>query len=95
MSEQTTSNKAEIFLFIFLAMILIVVLFGEYILLGLLAIGLVITLWGSVSLLLWLWRFIGNTRHDWADRNQNRALQAATVQTQLFLECKKAELVYA
>lgn len=98
MSEQT-SNRAEIIIFAVIvavvALAMAVSAFGEEIGLAIMLIGVALAVWLFVWLAGWLWRFVGNTNHDWADRTQARALQAATVQTQLLLECKRAELVHA
>ncbi len=98
MNEQT-SNRNEIVLFIIAAIVIglamFIMTFAEEIAIAIMLVGLALAGWLVVWLVGLVWRFIGNTRHDWADRTQARQLQAATVQTQLLLECKRAELAYA
>lgn len=98
MNEQT-SNRNEIVLLIVAAIVIggvmFVMTFAEEIGIAIMLVGLVLACWLVVWLAGLVWRFVGSTRHDWADRTQARQLQAATVQTQLLLECKRAELAYA
>lgn len=98
MNEQT-SNRGEIILFIVAATVIglamFVMAFAEEIAIAIMLVGLALAGWLVVWLVGLVWRFVGNTRHDWADRTQTRQLQAVTVQTQLLLECKRAELAYA
>ena len=96
---ETTSNRSEIILFIVavivIGLVMFVTAFAEEIAIAILLVGLVLAGWLVVWLIGLVWRFVGNVRHDWADRTQARQLQSATVQTQLLLECKRAELAYA
>ena len=109
MKEEQMSNTSafENFLYTLIGVIvgvvaliaILVATLGEWVILAIaafVAIGFTwFIIWISSGLFTWLWGKIGDKRQDWADRTQNRMLQAATVQTQLLLECKNAELVRA
>lgn len=97
MNEQ--SNKTEIILMLALVIIggitAFVMTFAEEIAIVLLLAALVFAAWLCVLLIGWIWRFIGNTRHDWADRRLNREILAAQTRSVLMLEDKRSNLVYA
>ncbi len=72
---------------------------GEWVILALgalVGIGLVLlTLWGGFGIVMWAWRFVVTTRLDFEERRQNMAIQAAMARSQLLLEDKRSNLVYA
>lgn len=104
--KQQTTSSFELFIYALLAVIgglvafvaVLVALLGEWVILAIgavVAIGITaLVVWIVTAFVTWLWSWVGDKRQDWADRSQNRALQAATARHQFLLEDKRAQLAY-
>lgn len=98
-NEGGNMGTLEKILYVGIAIVAFIMLFGESIAAGISAVvlfvGAVFALGGSITMVLWVWQFVGHTAIDLDERKQNMSIQAATVRNQLFLETKRSDLVYA
>lgn len=107
MNEQTNATSSfETFLYALIAVIagivafiaVLVSLLGEWVILAIgavVAIGIAaLVIWIVTAFMTWLWSWMGDKKQDWADREQNRALQAATARHTFLLEDKRSQLAY-
>lgn len=105
--EQSGNSSFEIFLYAVIGVVVavsalimfLVSVLGEWVIL---AIGLFVAVafgwfivWMFSGWMTWLWAKVGDKREDWADRRLNREILAATTRSQLLLEDKRSNLVYA
>ena len=104
--NETKTSSFETFLYALIAIIagivafiaVLVSLLGEWVILAIgavVAIGIAaLIIWIVTAFVTWLWSWMGDKKQDWADREQNRALQAATARHTFLLEDKRAQLAY-
>lgn len=72
---------------------------GEWVILALgalVAIALVaLVVWGGMAVYMWTWRQVALTRVEIESKRQNLAIQAAQARSQLMIDDRRAQLVYA
>lgn len=81
-----------------LVVAVVMVMWGEYILIaaalvvGSAVVGL--AAWGGTALIVWVWRFVGDTRLHWLEKRQALAVRMAIAQQQIEITAKRAEVLY-